>query len=238
MSDLTSIHTRAGIPVWDLPTRLFHWLLVPVLVGSWVTHELGLEWTEVHMWFGYTALTLILFRVIWGFVGPAHARFSSFLAGPGRTRDYARAWRAGAPPKFAGHNPLGGWAIMAMLISVLVQGVTGMFNGDEIMYSGPWHWTLSGDIADVVEEIHEVNFNVLLALIGLHLAAIASYWVRWRTNLVTPMVTGRKPADQADPGAAIAGDRLAVAIVALGLAAAGVWLFAALAPTPGAEVFF
>jgi len=237
MSDVTSAGTESGIPVWDLPTRLFHWMLFPVLVGSWVTHELGLEWTEMHMWFGYTALTLVLFRIVWGFVGPAHARFSSFLAGPGRTGAYARAWREGSPPKYTGHNPLGGWAIVAMLVSILVQAVTGMFNGDEIMYSGPWHWTVSSDVAEAVEEIHEINFGILLALIALHLTAVASYWVRWRTNLVTPMLTGRKPTGEADPAAAITGNRAAVAVVVLVLAAAAVWLVVSLAPTPAELIY-
>jgi cytochrome b len=238
MLDMTKVETGKGIPVWDLPTRLFHWLLFPVLVGSWVTHELGLEWTGVHMWFGYTALTMVLFRIIWGFVGPAHARFSSFLAGPTRTRAYARAWRQGPPPKYSGHNPLGGWAIVAMLACIVVQAVTGMFNGDEIMYSGPWHWTVSEDVAGAIEEIHEINFSILLGLIALHVAAIVSYWLRWRTNLVTPMLTGRKPVGDADPAAAISGNRLRLAIVALGLAAAAVWLFVFMAPTTGGELIY
>lgn len=238
MSDSTRVTPQKGVPVWDLPTRLFHWLLVLILMGSWVTHELGLEWTQVHMWFGYTALTLVLFRIIWGFVGPAHARFSNFLAGAARTREYARAWREGSPPKHTGHNPLGGWAIVAMLVSIALQAVTGMFNTDDIMYSGPWHWTVSKDVAEAAHEIHEINFGILLGLIALHLAAIASYWLRWRWNLVTPMVTGRKRDGDADPTAAILSNRLAVAAVALGVAAAVVWLFVAMAPTPPAEIFY
>jgi len=238
MSDPTHAKTGKGIPIWDLPTRLFHWSLVLVLAGSWITHELGLEWTRVHMWFGYTALTLVLFRIIWGFVGPAHARFSNFLAGAVRTREYVRAWREGSPPKYTGHNPLGGWAIVAMLVSIVIQAVTGMFNTDDIMYSGPWHWTASKGVAEAAHEIHEINFNVLLGLIALHLAAIASYWLRWRRNLVTPMFTGRKAVGDADPSAAIMGNRLVIAAVALGVAAATVWLVVAMAPSPGAEIFF
>lgn len=238
MSDPTNARNGRGIPVWDLPTRLFHWLLVLVLAGSWITHELGLEWTRAHMWFGYTGLTLVLFRIIWGFVGPAHARFSNFLAGAVRTREYARAWREGSPPKYPGHNPLGGWAIVAMLVSIVVQAVTGMFNTDDIMYSGPWHWTASKDVAEAAHEIHEINFNILVGLIALHVAAIASYWLRWRRNLVTPMFTGRKAVGDVDPSAGITGNRLMIAAVALGVAAATVWLVVAMAPSPGAEIYF
>lgn len=238
MSDTASKGTGSDILVWDLPTRIFHWLLFVTLVGSWVTHELGLEWTEMHMWFGYTALTLALFRIIWGFVGPAHARFSDFLAGPRQVIAYARAWQEGPPPKYAGHNPLGGWAIVAMLAAVLVQGTSGMFNADEIMYSGPWHGAVSESLADAAEEIHEINFNIFLALIGLHLAAVASYWIRWRTNLVTPMLTGHKPVGDADAGTAIAGSRIVLALVALGIAAGTVWLVVYMAPPPDTDIFF
>lgn len=228
----------ASVLVWDLPTRLFHWLLVVTLLGSWVTHELGLEWTGVHMWLGYTALSLVVFRILWGFIGPAHARFSAFLVGPSRTVHYAKAWIAGDPPRYTGHNPLGGWAILAMLVTVLVQGVSGLFNGDEILYSGPWHGAVSGDFVEIVEEVHEINFGVLLALVVLHVGAILSYWLRWRVDLLRPMFSGRKPPHLADPGKALVGQRLVLAVIVLGFAAGLIWLVVSSAPAPRPEDFF
>lgn len=226
------------ILVWDLPTRLFHWLLVGALAGSWLTHEMGLEWTELHMWSGYAALGLVIFRVMWGFVGPAHARFTSFLASPSRTRNYARHWLAGDPPRYTGHNPLGGWAIVVMLALVLVQAVSGLFNSDDIMYAGPWQGSVSKETAELMSEIHAVNFNILLLFVALHLAAIGSYWVRWRVDLLRPMFNGRKPPHMADPDHAITGQRLLVGVIVAGLAATIVWTIVASAPTPTADDFF
>lgn len=230
--------SESRILVWDLPTRAFHWLLVVTLIGSWVTHEMGLEWTELHMWFGYAALGLVVFRIIWGLVGPAHARFASFLASPARTVGYARHWLAGDPPRYTGHNPLGGWAIIAMLLAVLLQAISGLFNSDDIMYSGPWQGGVSGRTAELMHEIHEINFNILLLLAALHLGAIFSYWARWRVDLLRPMISGLKPLHLADPDHGIAGQRLLLAVAALGLAAAVVWLVVSSAPTPSAEDFF
>lgn len=238
MSDNTGFDTGERVLVWDLPTRLFHWSLALVLLGSWLTHELGLEWTEAHMWFGYAALSLVIFRIAWGIVGPAHARFSGFLAGPARTLAYARSWLRGRPPVSAGHNPLGGWAIVAMLASILVQAVSGMFNTDDIMYSGPWHWAASRNLAEAAHEIHEINFNILVGLVVLHLGAIAAYWLRWRRDLVTPMLTGHKSREEANPASAITSHRLSLAIVALAVAAGAVWLFVAMAPSPSPELYY
>lgn len=238
MADRAAPAADSRILVWDLPTRLFHWLLVGALAGSWVTHELGLEWTELHMWFGYGALGLVVFRVMWGFVGPTHARFTSFLASPSRTRIYARHWLTGDPPRYTGHNPLGGWAIVLMLVLVLIQSVSGLFNSDDIMYSGPWQGSVSKETAELMSEIHAVNFDVLLVVIALHLAAIASYWVRWRLDLLRPMLTGRKPPHMADPDHAISGQRLLVAVIVAGLAVAAVWTIVAVAPAPTADDFF
>ncbi len=238
MADTPEIGVDSGILVWDLPTRLFHWLLVTALAGSWVTHEMGLEWTELHMWFGYVALGLVVFRIMWGIVGPTHARFTSFLAGPSRTRIYARHWLAGDPPRYTGHNPLGGWAIVLMLVLVLVQAVSGLFNSDDIMFSGPWQASVSKETAELMSEIHAVNFDVLLVVIALHLAAIASYWVRWRLDLLRPMLNGCKPPHMADPDHAITGQRLLAGIIVAGLAATIVWAIVASAPAPTIEDFF
>lgn len=225
----------AAALVWDLPLRLFHWLLVLALAGSWITHELGVEYMDWHMRLGYLVLGLIVFRLLWGFVGPRHARFGQFLRGPGAVVAYVRDWLAGRTRVSAGHNPLGGWSVLAMLAVVSVQAVTGLFNTDDVLTSGPWHGAVSDDLADTASWLHAVNFNLLLALAGLHVAAILAYWLRLRIDLATAMFTGRKRG--VDPAAGIAGHRLLLALVLAALAAGAVWLLVDLAPEPATADF-
>jgi cytochrome b len=238
MSEPDSGDRQSDVRVWDLPTRIFHWLLALTLIGSWITHELGLKWMEWHITLGYTALFLVLFRVLWGLAGPRHARFSSFVAGPRRVWRYTRAWWAGQPPRFAGHNPLGGWAVLAMLALVLVQGVSGLFNSDEILYSGPWHYAAPSALTDRMAALHEQNFNFLAGLVLLHVVAVASYWFRWRTNLVKAMWTGRKPAGDVATSEAITGSRLLLALLLVLIAGAVVWVVVAAAPEPPPDTLF
>ncbi|WP_405238119.1 cytochrome b/b6 domain-containing protein [Lentisalinibacter orientalis] len=225
----------AAALVWDLPLRLFHWLLVVALAGSWITHELGVNYMDWHMRLGYLVIGLIVFRLLWGFVGPRHARFGQFLRGPGAVVAYARDWLAGRARVSAGHNPLGGWSVLAMLAVVSVQAVTGLFNTDDVLTSGPWHGAVSDDLADTASWLHAVNFNLLLALTGLHVASILAYWLRLRIDLATAMFTGRKRG--VDPAAGIAGHRLLLALVLAALAAGTVWLLVDLAPEPAAADF-
>lgn len=221
--------------VWDLPIRLFHWLLVLALAGAWLTHELGVKYMDWHMRFGYGVIGLVLFRIVWGFAGPRHARFGDFLRGPGAVAAYARDWLAGRARVSTGHNPLGGWSVLALLTVAAVQAITGLFNSDDIITSGPWHGAVSDDTADTLSWLHAVNFNVLLAMTGLHVAAILAYWLRLRVDLVTAMITGRKRG--ADPAAGIAGHRLVLALVLAALAGGAVWLLLELAPEPAAGDF-
>jgi len=221
--------------VWDLPLRLFHWLLVLALAGSWITHELGVKYMDWHMRLGYVVIGLVLFRLLWGFVGPAHARFGDFLRGPRAVAAYARNWLAGRVRVSAGHNPLGGWSVMALLTVVAVQAVTGLFNTDDVLTTGPWHDAVPDDLADTLSWLHAVNFNVLLALTGLHVAAVLAYRLRLHIDLLTAMITGRKRG--ADPAAGITGHRLVLALVLAALVTGAVWLMLDLAPEPAADDF-
>ena len=222
--------------VWDLPVRIFHWLLALSVLGAWVTHELGVRYMEWHMRLGYLALGLVLFRIGWGIVGTRHARFAAFLAGPKKVFAHAREWLGGRAEASAGHNPLGGWAILAMLSSVAIQAFSGLFNTDDILTTGPWRPAVSEAFADRMSAIHSINFDVLTGLIALHLIAISAYWLRSRINLVGPMLTGRKAAA---PGAGINGQRLGIALaVAIGAALmVAALIIAAPEPDP-AELFF
>jgi cytochrome b len=238
MTGRDSPESKADLRIWDLPTRVFHWLLAVTLVGSFLTHELGFKWMEWHITLGYTALFLVVFRIFWGLAGPRHARFTSFVAGPGQVWRYARAWWVGKPPRYPGHNPLGGWAVLVMLVLTLLQAFSGLFNSDEILYSGPWHHAAPSAFTDRMEALHELNFNLLAGMVMLHVAAVATYWVRWRTNLTRAMWTGRKQAGEVDAGQAIESSKLLLALILVIVAGAIVWAVIAMAPEPTADDLF
>ena len=199
--------------VWDLPVRVTHWALVLAVAGCWATHYAGVEWFAWHRRLGYTVLVLVMFRIVWGFVGTRHARFSSFLRGPRALLAYLRE-RGRAT---VGHNPLGGLSVLAFLALLLLQAATGLFANDEIMNMGPFYGWIAPELSNRITSLHRASSEWLLVLIGLHLAAVAFYVRVRRKPLVNAMVTGRKPAGDVPAGEAITGSRvlLACAIVAV-----------------------
>jgi cytochrome b len=180
------------VRVWDLPVRVFHWALVLLIVSQIVTVSVGGNAMEYHVLGGYTILTLVTFRIVWGFVGTPTARFANFLHGPRTALRYAKSLPTATPERTVGHNPLGGWSVIAMLVSILVQAVSGLFADDDIMTTGPLNKYVSDSTASVFNVIHETNAVVLLTLICIHLAAILFHLLRKRENLVKPMFTGNK----------------------------------------------
>jgi cytochrome b len=181
-----------AVRVWDLPTRLFHWALVVLLVFSYVTGQLGrLEW---HMVSGKLILSMLLFRLAWGFIGNEHARFGAFLKGPGETIRYALSLVRGATRRYLGHNPIGGWSAIAMLAVALLQACTGLFATDDIYTDGPLRHLVSDAIAKRLTTIHRYAIDVLLVLVALHVLAVMYYLHVKKDNLVRPMFTGRKQA--------------------------------------------
>lgn len=201
---------RTGTLVWDWPLRACHWLLVVTVAGAWATHYAGLEWFDWHRRLGYASLVLVLFRIVWGFVGPRHARFRVFVRGPAAILAYLRGT---GPSRYAGHNPLGALSVLAFLAVMLVQAATGLFANDEIASAGPFYGWVSPATSDRLATVHRFTSNVLLGLIALHLVAVVSHEFR-RRGLVQAMVTGRKTDTDA---VGIDGSRgaLALAIVAL-----------------------
>lgn len=190
------------IKVWDLPVRLFHWLLVVLIAAAWVTQEYDLMGWHVRV--GWSILTLLLFRVVWGFVGSDTARFSRFLRSPLAAFAYLAHLPRREPDREIGHNAAGGWMVLVMLGLVGVQGITGLFandlddGGDT---EGPLMHLVGRDRSDWLSHIHAVNFTLIEAVIVLHVLAIVAYAVLKRQNLVRPMVTGIKtmPTDAAAP---------------------------------------
>jgi len=166
--------------VWDLPLRLAHWALVLALGGSWLTAELGVEYREYHFWCGYAVLSIVLFRLMWGLVGTRYARFTQFLASPPTVVRYARGLfsKPAAPGYGAGHNPLGGLAVIALLVLLGVQIGTGLFTDDDILYTGPYQPAVDAATVKWLSGLHHSNFDYLLAMVGLHLLAVAFYQFR------------------------------------------------------------
>jgi cytochrome b len=147
------------------------------------------------MYAGYLILALVLFRVMWGFAGSTHARFSDFLSGPGRALTFAGRLMSKKPIAVYGHNPLGGWMVAVMLLSLLVQAGTGLFSNDDIAVEGPLFGLVSKELSDRLTTIHSWNFNFLLVLIGLHVAAVLFHVFVKKENLVGAMFTGVKLFD-------------------------------------------
>jgi cytochrome b len=179
--------------VWDLPTRLFHWLLALLILLQYGTaewHWLSMQW---HVWFGYATLALILFRVLWGFAGSQTSRFVEFVRGPRRVFVYAGELFARRASFNIGHNPLGGWSVLAMLLCLFVQTITGLFASNRRHTEfGPWALHVPDAWSQRLTEVHKINQNVLLILIGLHIAVVLMYWIGKNENLIGPMLHGRR----------------------------------------------
>jgi len=187
------------IRVWDLPTRLFHWLIVIFVVISFSTGMVGGNWMSYHLKSGYIILTLLLFRLSWGFCGGRYSRFVSFVRGPTAVMRYAKTLLRKDTPKLLGHNPMGGWSVMAMLAALLVQVGTGLFANDDIATQGPLYGWVSKATSDWLTGIHIFNKGMILFLVSLHLSAVLFYLLIKHDNLIVPMVTGRRPWSEDAP---------------------------------------
>ena len=238
MSDMNANDKVDKRLVWDLPTRLFHWLLAASILASYLTAEAGSPTMQWHMYLGYWTLGLVIFRILWGFFGPRHARFGNFLAGPRRVFGYAAGmFRRDSTPS-VGHNPLGALSIVLMLAMVLTQAVSGLFITDDIVWSGPWNPAVSGKTADFLASIHHRNFDILLWVIGLHVLMILYYGVYKRQNLLGPMITGYKRAQYVPGGEAIENSQLLRALLLALASAAAVYAVLELAPAPVVEEYY
>ncbi len=217
--------------IWDLPLRLFHWLLVLAILGSWYTSEQEGEMVDQHMQLGYFILGLITFRLVWGFAGTKHAQFKHFMPSPRSVYSYAKQFNDPSAPKYAGHNPLGSVMVVLMILSILTQAISGLFINDDIFSSGPYYDFFGSEFSKLMKTIHYYGFDVMLILIGLHLSAIYFYWWRKKMNLVAPMITGKKHAKDVREDDQIKHSKLLIALVVAVIIAAFVyWLVVINAP--------
>lgn len=216
--------------VWDLPLRVFHWLLAASVVASWVTGKLGTELRETHMLLGYWMVFLLVFRIAWGVVGTRHARFVSFFPRPRELVRYVRAALRGEARETAGHSPLGGLAVFAMLAVIALQASSGLFIDDDVMHEGPYRGAVSRATAATMATIHHTAVDVLVVLVALHLVAIGYYSLRRRQSLLRAMIKGIKPAQVVPEDQAIRSSRIGRALVTAALAAVLVYWLLLVAP--------
>ena len=221
--------------VWDLPTRVFHWVLALSLCASWATAEAGFAWIDTHNLLGYSALTLVTFRILWGFAGTRYARFSSFVKGPRTVLATLPKLFSRSPADDIGHNPIGGWSAVLFLVLVAIQAGTGLFISDDVMHVGPYNHVISARLAGNLAQVHHLNFIAIQVFVVIHLLAIAWYRFGKNTALVGAMVTGRKALP--DPARGIASSELLKAVVLFALAAGSVTALVQLAPAPTLDDF-
>jgi cytochrome b len=216
------------VRVWDLPTRLFHWVLVLSVVGSFTTGYLGGNAMAWHLRFGYVSFTLLVFRLLWGFCGGHWSRFRSFAYAPAASLRYLRRQSRPEEHHHVGHNPLGAFSVFGLLILLAAQVASGLFADDEIATTGPLNRFVTAKTASLLTHWHkDYGQRIIMVLVLLHVGAILFYLLRLRRNLVGPMLSGDKVLE---PGVPSALDSFGSRLLALALvlvAAAGVaWVVA------------
>ena len=176
--------------IWDLPTRLFHWILVVLIFNSWLSASMN--WMRLHVVCGLTILSLLLFRVIWGLVGSDTARFSHFLKSPLEAVRHLMHLRRREPDIEAGHNAAGGWMVVGLLALLFIQAGSGLCANDDVLTEGPLARLVGKETSDWFTHIHDLNFTLIEIAVALHVLAIVTYRVLKGHNLLLPMITGKK----------------------------------------------
>jgi len=192
MSD--QIEPQKTVRLWDFPVRPFHWALVIAIVTSWWSNQEVM--IDIHAISGYSVLALVLFRIIWGFVGSSNARFTGFLAGPRKVIGYMRKLPNGSARDltYPGHNPAGGWMVVVLILLVAIQAISGLFTSEDtfLFFDGPLVAYVNSDVASTMNFIHHTNINLIYAAVALHVLAAIFYLMIKRENLIGAMITGMR----------------------------------------------
>lgn len=221
--------TQTTFRLWDLPTRLFHWLFAAAVIAAVITGQVGGNWMVWHGRLGILIVALLGFRLLWGFFGSTYARFGSFLPTPAKILAYLRGQWQGA-----GHNPLGALSVFALLGVVAAQVVLGLFTNDEIAFKGPLASLVSSAQSLQMTEWHRQFVPALILLSLLHIGSIVFYRLVKKHDLVTPMITGKGKTDAQNPAADARGGGPLAFVLALACALLLAWSAAGglLAPPP------
>lgn len=215
--------------IWDLPLRIFHWCFAFTVFACWYTAENKDDYIDIHIQLGFIALGLVIFRVLWGVVGPKHARFSQFIPSPNKVISYLK--NSNKHNKTPGHNPLGALMVVLMILLIGIQTISGLFINDDVFSSGPYYGSISSDLEGIMQFLHHNSFDFMIAAIVLHILAILFYWIVKKQNLVVPMLTGKKSATDVKSSDAIPHSKIILAVIIAALCAGFVyWLVVINAP--------
>lgn len=211
--------------IWDAPIRLFHWTQLALFVSLFVTAKVLDDKIELHAKLGLILLALVLFRLLWGITGSSYARFRQFLKGPRTVLGYLPSLFSREAHFEAGHNPLGGWMVVVLLLLVLTQAVLGLFATDDVLFDGPLAYLVSSDTSELLTGLHVDIFYILLVLVGLHVVAVIWHKLFKSDNLLPAMITGYKQPPVGERVEESRGGGLLRAVVLLGICAGLVyWL--------------
>ena len=211
--------------VWDAPTRLFHWLSVVLVAACYITFRLS--WTKWHVLTGEALLALVVFRLLWGVFGSDTSRFSRFLVSPMAGIRHLSHLHHREPDTQIGHNAAGGWMVLVLILLLLGLTLTGVYVNNDIADQGPFTELAPAPVANLINKLHRILWDALLAAIVLHVLAVLTYAVVKRHNLLWPMLTGRKRLPPEFPGprmASITRALLLLAVAGAATAAMVAWL--------------
>jgi cytochrome b len=207
------------VPVWDIPIRVFHWLIVALVAAAYATWRLN--WMVLHGWVGDAVLTLLLFRLLWGFLGSETARFSRFLTSPRIVVQHLKHAFRREPDRQVGHNPAGGWMVLLLLALLLVETLTGLYVANDIADEGPLTEVVPAWAANAIAASHAILWDALMAAIVLHVLAIAGFAAIKGQNLLRPMITGTKALPASTPAPrAVSATRAGVLLLGCAVATA------------------
>ncbi|MBT5075154.1 MAG: hypothetical protein HOM66_00695 [Rhodospirillales bacterium] len=216
--------SKKTVRVWDLPTRVFHWTLLVLFAVAWISHEAEGALFEVHIISGICVLGMVVFRLIWGIIGSRHALFADFVKGWPTVRAYGKSLLSFKPPYHVGHNPVGGWMIVGLLLMLAFTALNGLFVSDD-GYVGPLAGLISPGLSHAMGEFHEGTAVFLLFLVGFHIVGVVVHGLMSGENLPRAMWTGDKNIPAGIEASSIASVGWWRVVVAVCLSLAAVWSF-------------
>ena len=217
---MTHTNDEVMVKIWDLPTRMFHWLLAGLFLFLVISGEQGSEWMPWHMRAGYVLSGLLLFRILWGFVGSHHARFVNFVRPPHASLRYLVEVLRGEAHQYPGHNPAGAMMVLALLLALGIQALTGLVTTDDVLWNGPLYSWVSEHIAEFGGSVHRALEVGLKVLVLVHVGSVLFHKFRFKEPLISAMLHGRKPL----PSAAAVDTSASPVWAIVGLACAAGWI--------------
>ena len=209
--------------IWDGVIRIFHISLIYAMVGVYITSENGA--IERHALWGITIISLLVCRVLWGFLGSFNARFKNFLFSPKVIYHYLKGFLSPKASHYMGHNPVGGLSVVMMLFLLLLQAISGLAMTDDIFFEGPLYSILSQDIYNILDMLHRQNFNILILIVFIHITAVFYYLLYKKNDLISPMITGKKISYNHPQDKTLYAAYSKTALLFAVISSVGIWLY-------------